>query len=201
MLFVQQNTFNSSIYCCFCAFVALWLDAVFCTCMLHCSCSCIFLFCMVFCLKCIWGAVIDRSCVCVFQCIWLQHRADGQSSGQDGHPDRGSTRILRPSRWERTTEACVISPESVCFFINALVLQLLARVSPWSTSSMLAVRRSSITFTDDMTDVLLWSHHVLSLQLAWSTRTTGGIWESCSLTSTKSRLKVRTQIWIHANAN
>ncbi len=41
---------------------------------------------------------------------------------------------------------------------------------------------------------------VVSLQLALWMKTTGGIWESCSSTSAKSRLKVRPQIRIHASA-
>ncbi len=142
-------------------------------------------------LQCVWRAVIDRSCV--FQCIWLQHRADGQSSGQDGHPDRGSTRILRPSRWERTTEVCVISPESVC--VSSLTLLC--------CSSSLGSRREAlhrcwryVARQSHSPMTWLWCFTVIiscvvSLQLAWLMKTTGGIWESCSLTSTKSRLKVR----------
>ncbi len=50
--------------------------------------------------------------------------------------------------------------------------------------------QNTVMFCCDLTSC------VVSLQLAWWMKTTGGIWESCSSTSAKSRLKVRPQIRI-----
>ncbi len=65
---------------------------------------------------------------------------------------------------ESYSSVCHRSRICVFLLINTLVLQLLARVSPWSTSSMLAVRRSSIT---GYCYVLLWSHIMCSCLYSW----------------------------------
>lgn len=126
-------------------------------CMPHCLCLdlCIFFLCFR------W-AVIDRShrssCVCVS--VHMTTASGRWTRLWSRRTSRSRFHTDATAEWVSENYRSVCHRSRICvFLINTLVLQLLARVSPWSTSSMLAVRRSSITLTSDMT---MWCFAVIS---------------------------------------